>query len=162
MVVSSTIMSTPEQSTYSAHQRRRVSSDLTMGQPVYLRGTDEIVLVQAADGVRLEADAAIAPATFEIRVMVFDVCDVRHRVDEAHGTVEIRELEFLAQRLAVFHELPARQQAAQHLLRLIRRQRAHAAMAGHAFLVDQGVVVAADLCVHEMTSGVEAVASMRA
>ena len=40
-------------------------------------------------------------------MMVFDVGDVRHGIHEAHGAVEVRELEFALDGLAVFDQLPA-------------------------------------------------------
>src|SRR5687767_13956642 len=82
-------------------------------------------------------------------MMVFDIGDMGHCIDEAHRPVEVRELEFAFERLAVFDELPTLvggrwavggEQAAEHRLRFRRGERADATVAGHALLVDQGVV----------------------
>src|SRR6185295_13453715 len=114
MVVSSTIISTPEHSTYSAHQRLRLSSNMVFlaagSTPalvvlrgagstaarkfsardcVHLRGADEIVLVQPADGMRLVADSHVTPAALDVGMVILDVGDLGHRVHEAHGAVEV-------------------------------------------------------------------------
>ena len=65
-------------------------------QSVDLSRADEVVLRQPADGVRRELHPAIAIAHLEIRVMVLEVRDVRDRIYEAHGAIEILELEFAA------------------------------------------------------------------
>src|SRR6187401_3023157 len=101
MVVSSTIINTPAQRTYSAHQRLRASSNMKTSlrnsdqaddcrftsaridicreivspdtgplETIYLCGADEIVLVQAADGVGLVADACVTPATLDVGMVV--------------------------------------------------------------------------------------------
>src|SRR4051812_41171419 len=75
---------------------------------VDLGGTDEIVLVQPADGMRLETDARITPAALDVRMVVLDVRHVRHRVHEAHGAIEVRKLELAPDGLAVLDQLPAR------------------------------------------------------
>src|SRR5688572_22974374 len=87
--------------------RRRSEWGVSPWQVVDLRRADEIVLVQPADRVRLIADAHVAPAAFDVGMVVFGVGDVRHGVDEAHGTVEVGELELALQGLAVLDDLPA-------------------------------------------------------
>src|SRR4029079_4442363 len=96
-------------------------------QRVDLRRADEVFAAQPADGVRLEPDAAIAPAALDVGMVVFDVRDVRDRIHETHGAVEVLELEFALDGLAVFDELPAVDEQRQLLLRLLARQRADAA-----------------------------------
>src|SRR5678815_992402 len=76
-------------------------------QCVDLRGADEIVLVQAANGVRLISNPAITPSEFDIGMVVFGVCDVRHRVHEARRAIEVRELELAFERLGILDQLPA-------------------------------------------------------
>src|SRR5687768_2113106 len=86
--------------------RRRSPTWALALKRIDLGSADEIVLVQTPDGVRLITNAAISPPTFDVRMVIFVVGDVRHRVHEAHGAVEVGEFEVALYRLAIFDEFP--------------------------------------------------------
>src|SRR5882762_11160474 len=73
---------------------------------IQLGGTYEIILGKPTDGMRRESDVAVVVADLQVRVMVFGIRDVRQRVDEAHGAVEIFELERALQALGILGNLP--------------------------------------------------------
>src|SRR5882724_1440200 len=102
---------------------------------VDLRRADEVVLGQSVDRVRAVDDAAVAPADFDVGMMVFDVGNVRDRIREAHRPVEILELELAPDRLRIVRERPVRRELCAQLLCLGPRERGHAAFAGHALPV---------------------------
>src|SRR5487761_168982 len=54
---------------------------------------DEVVLREPLDGVRGELHAAVAVPHLEVRMMVLDVGDMGEGIYEAHGPIEILELE---------------------------------------------------------------------
>ena len=89
---------------------------------------------QAADRVGRVGDAAVVVADLQIRVVVLDVGDVRERVDEAHGAVEVLELE--SARAGVLASAAMRQsgcELGEQRPGLGRVQRGDAALAGRAF-----------------------------
>src|SRR5262249_32370650 len=99
---------------------------------IHLGRTNEIILGQSTDGVCGEAYAAIVVADLEVRMMVLDVRDVRERVDEAHGAVEVAEPELAPDRASVIAQLPAAGNLREQSLRLARGERRNAALAGLA------------------------------
>src|ERR1700722_12337661 len=76
------------------------------GNLIELRGADEVVLGQPADGVRAVANPADVVAHLEVRVMIFNVGDMRHGIDETHGAIEITETEFTTQAAGLLIEGP--------------------------------------------------------
>jgi hypothetical protein len=68
----------------------------------------------------------------EVRVMVLDVRDVRDRIHEAHGAVEILELQRPLQALGIAGQRPVGMQLRAQSAGLLRRERRHAALAGCA------------------------------
>src|SRR5882672_850979 len=101
---------------------------------VDFRGADEVVLREAADGVRRVADAAVVVADLEIRVVILAVCDMRHGIDERHRAVEVLEAELAPYLGAGGVDRPAVLQLPQQALGGARRQGRHAALARNAFL----------------------------
>src|ERR1700676_3690233 len=75
-------------------------------EKVEFGGTDKIVLRQPADGMRRERDVTVVISDAQIRVMILGIRDMRQGVDEAHGAVEILELERALQALRVFGDPP--------------------------------------------------------
>ena len=71
-----------------------------------LGSTDEVVLRQSADIVRIEADQAIAVADFHIRVMVFDMSDPGHSIHKGHRAVEVAEAKILADQVGIVGQRP--------------------------------------------------------
>src|SRR5688572_18489722 len=78
--------------------------------------------------------------------MILAVRDVRHRVDEAHGAVEILELPRALDVRGIGGERPAGRELRQVSLRLRPRERLHAALAGNALALTErdGRIVLAD------------------
>src|SRR6202165_4783862 len=72
------------------------------GYQVHLRGAHEVVFRQSADGVGAEGDAAVVVADLEVRVGVLGVGEMRQRVHEAHGAIEVPESERAPDGVRVF------------------------------------------------------------
>src|SRR5665213_817979 len=99
---------------------------------IALRCTDEVVVGQPAYCVRREQHAAIVVADFKIGMVIFNVRNVRKRVHETHGAVEIPELEFAPDRACVACELPFRCKFVHQLLGFDGSKGRHAALARFA------------------------------
>src|SRR5579871_369932 len=101
-------------------------------QAIELRGADEIVVGEPADGVRRVADAAVVVAELEVRVVVLGVGDVRDRVHEAHDPVEVLESVLALEPLAAGIEPPGGVELRERGRGLRRPERRDAALARHA------------------------------
>src|SRR5580692_2775324 len=84
--------------------------------------------------MRRERDVAVVVADFQIGMMILDVCDMRERVHEAHGAVEISELERALEAPRAGAEFPIRVKLGAQGRRLRLGQRRCPALAGHALL----------------------------
>src|ERR1700682_5447617 len=113
--------------------RRAPEPRLLKGYQVHLRGAHEVVFRQSADGVGAEGDAAVVVADLEVRVVILDVGDMRQRVHEAHGAVEVPETELAPDGERVFSQYPGAGELRAQLLCLGMRQRRGSAFAGLAF-----------------------------
>src|SRR5271166_479190 len=66
-------------------------SMLEIEQGFGLGGADEVVLRQAADGMRAELDQALVVADLQVRMVVFAMRNPRQGIDERHGLVIVAE-----------------------------------------------------------------------
>ena len=89
--------------------------------------------------MRRERDAAVVVAQFQIRMMVLDVRDMGHGIDEAHGAIKILELVRTLQAFRVLPDLPVAVQVPEQHGGIGGRQRRDSAFAGYAFLAGQFV-----------------------
>src|SRR5436309_2464594 len=96
------------------------------GQRVHLRGHDEVVLVQALDLVRVEDDAAVAPAEGDVRVVARRLGELGDLLDQRQGGGEVRRLEGALDARRPGVERPARR-LAEKPLRLGTRERRYPA-----------------------------------
>src|SRR5881628_3506070 len=101
------------------------------GQRVHLGGHDEVVLVQPLDLVRVEDDAAVAPAEADVGVMALRLGDRGDLLDQGQGGGEVGGLEGALDARRIGIEGPARRLAEQ-TLRLGAGERRNAAPAGCA------------------------------
>src|SRR5580692_10411547 len=84
--------------------------------------------------MRRERDVAVVVADFQIGMMILDVRDMRERVHEAHGAIEISELERALEALRAGAEFPIRVKLGAQRRGLRLRQRRAPALAGRTLL----------------------------
>src|SRR5579871_1928787 len=122
-----------------AHSARRYLIDL--------RRADEVVFGEPADGVRRKAHVTVAVAHRQIRVVVLDVGQMRHCVDETHRMVEVAKAKFASQRLVILDQVPIGRKLLKSALRLLARIRGHSALTGSAAFLAEGSATQATLSV---------------
>src|SRR5207248_2905734 len=98
--------------------RRAGSRGSAQRDQVHLGRAHEVVLREPADRVGGESDAAVVVADLEVRVVVLDVGDVRERVHEAHGAVEVAEGELAADGARALGQRPVARDLREESLRL--------------------------------------------
>src|SRR5205823_6565588 len=81
------------------------------GERVHLGGHDEVVLVQPLDLVRVEDDAAVAPAEADVGVMALRLGDRGDLLDQGQGGGEVGRLEGALDARRIGIEGPARRLA---------------------------------------------------
>src|SRR6267143_1766511 len=108
-------------------------SQLNNRDQIHLGSAHEVVFRQSADGVGGESDAAVVVADLEVGVVILDVGDVRQRVHEAHGAIEVPESELAPNGVRGFSQYPRAGDLREQLLCLGLRQRRGTAFAGLAF-----------------------------
>ena len=100
---------------------------------VDLGGHDEVVIGEAADGVRREFEFHFVPPAVDVRVMVFGFRHFADLVDEEQRFLEILEREFARDRFCVVRERPV-VDFCRKFERFRPLERRHAAFAGDALL----------------------------
>src|SRR5215470_8236513 len=79
--------------------RRRPHASARLGEIADLDREDEVVLREAADGVRPDGHVDAAVVHTEVGMMALALGELGHPVDEAHRTAEVGELEGAAELL---------------------------------------------------------------
>src|SRR5581483_5744923 len=111
--------------------------DLDHRYEIELRGADEVVLRQPADGMRRENDAAVVVADFKVWMVVLDVGEMCDRVHEAHRAVEVLERELATDGTRIRGQGPALIELSKQQRDPVTCQGRHAAITRLALLLRQ-------------------------
>src|SRR5579862_2850260 len=82
-----------------------------------------------------ELHPTIVVTDLQVRMVILDIGDMRHRVHETHGAIKVFEGECTANGAGVRVQRPATGQLAEQLFGLASRERRHAPFTSLAFLL---------------------------